>query len=36
MTTLATAIGRGTNAARPAAGFPGRLYYDTTNSQMTR
>lgn len=36
MTALATAIGRGTNGSRPAAGSPGRLYYDTTNSQLQR
>lgn len=29
MTALATAIGRGTLAARPAAGSPGRVYYVT-------
>lgn len=36
MSALSTVIGRGTNGARPAAGNTGRLYYDTTNSQLQR
>lgn len=36
MSALSTVNGRGTNGARPAAGNPGRLYYDTTNSQLQR
>lgn len=36
MSTLAATIGRGTNGARPAAAEAGRLYYDTTNSQLQR
>lgn len=33
---LGDLIGRGVAGSQPAAGVPGRLYYDTTNSKMTR